>query len=121
MVKLMFCLVRRPDLDQAAFHRYWREEHAPLVATHAATLHIRRYVQSHTLGGGVNAALAAGRGAPMPYDGVAELWLDSLDDLAAATATPAGAAAGAARWEDERRFIDHARSPIFLVEEHPVI
>jgi hypothetical protein len=57
----------------------------------------------------------------MPYDGVAELWLDSLDDLAAATATPAGAAAGAALWEDERRFIDHARSPIFLVEEHPVI
>ncbi len=29
--------------------------------------------------------------------------------------------AGAALLEDERRFIDHSRSPIFLAEEHEVI
>jgi uncharacterized protein (TIGR02118 family) len=121
MVKLLFCLVRRSDLDEAAFHRYWQDEHGPLVRTHAAALGIRRYVQSHAAHPAFSAALAATREAPAGYDGVAELWLDSLEALATATATPEGAAAGAALLEDERRFIDHARSPIFVVEEHQVI
>jgi uncharacterized protein (TIGR02118 family) len=121
MVKLMFCLVRRPDLDQAAFHRHWREIHAPLVAAHAEALAIRRYVQAHTVHPALNAALARTRDAPAGFDGVAELWLDSVDALVAAAATPAGAAAAQTLLDDERRFIDHARSPIFLAEEHPVL
>ncbi len=61
-----------------------------------------------------NDAIRDGRGAPEMYDGVAELWWDSLDDIAAATARPDGQAAGAALLEDERKFIDLARSPLFL-------
>ena len=76
MVKLMFCVVRRVDIDETEFHRYWREEHGPLVTSHAATLRIARYVQSHTAHPGINAVLAAGREAPAPYDGVAELWFE---------------------------------------------
>ena len=78
MVKLMFCLVRRADVDEAEFHRYWRDEHAPLVATHAEVLGLRRYVQAHAVHPHLNAALAATRGAPASYDGVAELWVDSV-------------------------------------------
>jgi uncharacterized protein (TIGR02118 family) len=120
MVKLMFCVVRRSDVAEPEFHRYWREEHGPLVISHAATLRIARYVQSHTAQPSLNLALAATRGAPSAYDGVAELWFEDLDALGAA-ATPAGAAAAAALLEDERRFIDHARSPLFLTEELAVI
>jgi hypothetical protein len=36
-------------------------------------------------------------------------------------ATDAGRAAGAALLEDERRFIDLARSPLWLAEEHALI
>jgi hypothetical protein len=52
---------------------------------------------------------------------VAELWFDSVDAITAAATTEAGLTAGAALLEDERRFIDHERSPIWFAEEHDLI
>ena len=122
MLKLVFCLRRLPEHSRVEFQRYWRERHAPLVKRHAATLGIRRYVQVHTtLDDTINAGLRASRGGPEAYDGVAELWWDSAEALAAATATDEGRRAGLALLEDERRFIDLARSPLFVAEEHVVI
>jgi uncharacterized protein (TIGR02118 family) len=121
MVKLVFCVRRRHDIDDAEFHRYWRDVHGPLVASVAPTLGIRRYIQVHTMPTRLNDALAATRQAPECFDGIAELWFDSVDALSAAVATPEGTAAGEALLADERRFIDHARSPLFLADEHPVI
>ena len=118
MVKLVFLLRRLPSLTQVDFQRYWRETHGPLVTRHAGVLRIRRYVQTHALDTPYNAALRATRSTGEPYDGVAELWWDSVDELAAATSTPDGRAAGNALLEDERRFIDHAGSSMFLCEEH---
>ena len=86
----MFCLRRRPEISEEEFHRYWREEHGPLVARHAAALRIRRYVQVHTVSGAVNELLAASRGAPEPFDGVAELWFDDADDLVAGAGSDEG-------------------------------
>jgi uncharacterized protein (TIGR02118 family) len=121
VVKLVFLLRRLPSLSRAEFQRYWRDTHGPLVARHAGVLRIRRYVQTHTLETPYTDALRATRGTGEPYDGVAELWWESADHLAAATATPEGRAAGAALLEDERRFIDHAASSMFLCEEHPFV
>jgi uncharacterized protein (TIGR02118 family) len=122
VVKLVFCLRRLPELSRDDFQRYWRETHAPLVRDRQAALAIRRYVQVHTLPAGASTALAASRGvADEEYDGVAELWWDSLEALGAAVATPEGRRAGAELLEDERRFIDLARSPIFLAEEDVVL
>lgn len=121
MLKLLFCLHRLPQLSREAFQRYWRETHAPLVRRHAAALRLRRYVQSHAAGDGLDGALQASRGAPAGYDGVAELWWDSAADLAAATASAAGRAASLELLEDERRFIDLSRSPIFVATEHEII
>ncbi|HEY1653316.1 MAG TPA: EthD domain-containing protein [Acidimicrobiales bacterium] len=121
MVKLVFCVRRRPDIETAEFHRYWREVHGPLVRTVAPALGIRRYVQVHTVPTPLNDLLAASRQAPECFDGVAELWFDSAEAISAAASTPEGAAAGELLLTDERRFIDHARSPLFLAEEHTVI
>lgn len=123
MVKLVFCLHRLPHLSRAEFQRYWRETHAPLVQRHAATLRIRRYVQLHSLeeGASLDAALQASRGGPSGYDGVAELWWDSEADLAAATTTDTGRQAGLELLEDERRFIDLARSPLWITRENVVV
>ena len=117
----MFCLHRRPEVDAAAFHRYWREVHGPLAASYAPVLGIRKYVQLHTMAGPVTDAIAADRGAPEYFDGVAELWFDGLEALVGAMRTPEGAAAARALHEDEATFIDHSRSPIFLTEEHPIL
>jgi uncharacterized protein (TIGR02118 family) len=121
MIKLVFCLQRRPDLTREAFQRYWREEHGPLVRSHAAALRIRRYVQVHTTDTPVNAALRASRGGPDGYDGVAELWWDSIDDLMAAVSSDEGQKAGQELLDDERRFIDLERSPLFMAEEHAFV
>ena len=69
------------------------------------------------LPGRLNQALREHRGAPDGYDGVAEVWFDSLDDLKAGIASAAGQAAAAALIADERRFIDHSASPIWVSEE----
>ena len=121
MVKLVFCVRRRPELSREECQRYWRENHAPLVRRHAEVLRIRRYVQTHTLDTPANEMLQLSRGGPEGYDGVAELWWDSLDDLVAASTTPEGIAAGVELLEDERTFIDLANSPLWLAEEHEIV
>jgi uncharacterized protein (TIGR02118 family) len=121
MIKLSFCLHRLPSLSREAFQTYWFEKHAPLVASHKETLRIRRYVQMHAATTPINDLIRAGRNAPEMYDGIAELWWDSLDDMRAASGTPAGQAAGLALLEDERKFIDLARSPLFFGVEKTII
>lgn len=121
MVKLVYCLRRLPHLSREEFQRYWREVHAPLVRKHAGTLRIRRYVQVHTLDHPMNDAVRERRGGPEPYDGVAEIWWDSLEDRAAASASPEAQKAGQELLEDERRFIDLERSPLWIAQEHPII
>jgi uncharacterized protein (TIGR02118 family) len=121
MVKLVFCLKRLPHLSRDEFQRHWREHHGPLVREAAAALAIRRYVQLHTLPGPTHERLRAARGAPEEFDGVAELWFDSVESIAKAGATPEGRAAGRRLLDDERTFIDLARSPLWLAAEHEII
>jgi uncharacterized protein (TIGR02118 family) len=122
MVKMVYCLRRKEGLSLADFQRYWREVHGPLVRKHAAALRIRRYVQVHTLDHPLNQALGQRRGnAPEVFDGVAELWWDSLADFLAAGQTEEGRKAAQELLEDERNFIDLGRSAVFLAEEHPVV
>ena len=114
---MVFCLRRLPEVDAEEFSRYWREEHAVLFRDYADALAVRRYTQSHRLPGKLNDALRAHRGAPDGYDGVAEVWFDSLDELRTAMASEAGRAAAEVLIADERHFIDHAASPIWIAEE----
>jgi uncharacterized protein (TIGR02118 family) len=115
MIKLTFVLVRAPHLSREAFQRYWLETHAPLVASVKDVLRIRRYVQLHSLPDDVSASPRQARGGPEGFDGVAQLWWDSFEDMA--SADPAAAEAGRLLLEDERKFIDLAKSPLWWGEE----
>jgi len=121
MIKIVFCLRRRADLSREEFQDYWLTHHAPLVRSHADVLGIRRYVQVHSIDDAISTAVAGPRHSPEPFDGIAELWLDSLDALMAAGGSEAGRAASKDLLEDERRFIDLERSPLMLADEHVVI
>lgn len=121
MIKLTFCLHRLPHLSRDEFQTYWREQHAPLVASHAAVLNIRRYIQTHARDHDANGAIQQARGAPVGFDGIAELWWDSWDSLAAASETDAGLAAGAALLKDEATFIDLKRSPLWFNETFTIV
>ena len=122
MIVITFLLRRRPDMPADAFHRYWREQHGPLVASHAHTLGIRRYSQLHATDSAFGTGIAHSRGCePSDWDGIALVWFDSEDALVAAGATPEGQAAGEALLEDERRFIDLPRCQLFLSDDHSVV
>lgn len=117
MIKLTFCLVRLPTLTREAFQDYWFDKHAPLVARYREVLRIQRYVQLHSFDPALSTETRKSRGGPEQYDGVAELWWTSFEDLAAAQANPNALAAGRELLEDERKFIDLARSPLWWGEE----
>jgi uncharacterized protein (TIGR02118 family) len=82
MVKIVWLFRRAPHLSQEAFERWWLDHHVPIAR---AAPRLRRYV--------VNLprrpdALAGKPATECEWDGVAEQWFDSEDDLNAAYSRP---------------------------------
>jgi EthD domain len=121
MVKIVFCLRRLPQLTPNEFQRYWREVHALLVRKHQKTLRIVRYVQFHSDFGSLTEKLRAFRNSPEPYDGVAEIWYENREALETLGRDPDARAASRELLEDEKRFVDLSRSPIWLGNEKVII
>lgn len=124
MIKLVFCCRRRTGMTREQFQRRWLEVHGPLVRRLRVELPMmKRYVQSHTLAGpvgeAVNDGLAASRGTKAPYDGITEVWFESLEAMGGGTGE-AARAAGQRLLEDEAEFIDFADSAVFVTEEHEI-
>ena len=121
MIKLTYCLRRRPDLTREEFQRYWLQNHSQLVAERADVLGIRRYVQVHTLDlDGLHEAFQRrNEGSPPPFDGVAELWFDDIDAIT--DQSEARLAAAAELLADERHFIDLPHSPMWLSQENEIV
>ena len=106
----LVCFVRRKDgWDVEEFHRYWREEHGPLVVA-ALGRHLVRYEQHHRRLGDY------GRD-DMPYDGMALLTFASDEAFGAFLSDPAYAAVAA----DEETFLDRAGLLYFFSEAPDVL
>ena len=114
IVKLHFPL-RQPEamsIDDA--QHYWRIQHGPLIRSMAPAMGMLRYQQVHRYETPLEATLRASRGTQVePYTGHAEAWFER-----ASGAPPEAAEAGRRAIEDERAFIDFARSAIWIGKEH---
>ena len=89
-------------MTREEFQEYWLTRHAPLVASFGTDLDIHRYVQTHTLSDSANESAQKARGEMEPaYDGVAELWWTSENELGQTLLTKAAQQASAALLEDE--------------------
>lgn len=124
MIKLVFCCRRKPGMTVEQFQKRWLDVHGPLVRKLRAELPMmKRYVQSHTLAGSVGDAVQAGlrasRGTMEPYDGITEVWFDSLESMGGGSGE-AARAAGQRLLEDEGEFIDFAHSSVFVTEEKEI-
>jgi len=72
VVKLICFVRRKPGMEAEEFHRYWREEHGPLVASTKSGGHALRYEQNHRV---------RDHWDQPGYDGVTEQWFRSVDDF----------------------------------------
>ena len=113
MVKYIICAARKAGMTHEEFSAYWRNHHGSVVkSVPEFTRHVRKYVQCHLVGNTVPL------GAVGAYDGVAELWFDSVEELETAFNEP--------RYleiirPDELKFADLNKSISFITEEVPVI
>ncbi|HEY2523871.1 MAG TPA: EthD family reductase [Candidatus Binataceae bacterium] len=106
MLHVHYFITRKSSMSDADFHRYWRETHGPIAAKIPQP---HRYVQSHRI---------AAFGANSPYDGAAEVLIDSLEAMAALRRSSEyldGALA------DERNFIDLSRVEWMVTRDHVVL
>jgi uncharacterized protein (TIGR02118 family) len=107
MIKLVYCITKKEGLTDEEFFRYWKDIHGPIGARIPG---LHRLVQSHrlTIDGDEHRA---------DYDGMAELWFDSVKALLAARQSPEWKAAS----RDEAHFIDRKRVAYFVTEEHTIL
>jgi uncharacterized protein (TIGR02118 family) len=118
MIKFVMCCCRHPEMSRKQFQDYWLHNHGPLFQKFAHTFKVKRYVQSHTVETPLNDGLRESRGMAQEYDGVAELWFESEEELIEAMSSPEGQKLGAILLEDEAKFLDHARSTAFITQEY---
>ena len=121
MIKLVFCVRKRPEISQEEFSRYWLNQHGPLVKSKAEELNMKKYVQSHTTNMALGNSVASERGMKLAgFDGITEVWWENIEALQRALGTEVGQAASLMLAEDEARFIDMEASTIFFTEEHDI-
>jgi uncharacterized protein (TIGR02118 family) len=121
MLKLVFCVRRRPEISQADFSDYWLNQHGPLVKSKAKDLNMKKYVQSHTNNFELGNAISSKRNMKLDgFDGITEVWWDDVESLQSALGTEAGQAASLQLAEDEASFIDMEASTVFFTEEHEI-
>lgn len=114
LVKLYFPLRCKSDLTFAAAQAYWHTQHGPLIRRQAAGSGVQRYLQVHRVEDELEESLRASRGVQVDaYLGHAELWFDRVSGSA-----PERRDANARAIEDESKFIDFARSSMWLAKEH---
>jgi EthD domain len=120
VLKLTFCLRRLQTLTLAEFQDYWLNKHGPFVRSLQPALRMTRYVQVHRLDSDLAAGMQRVRGAPEPFDGIAELWWPDEETFRAAGRDPKAREAGRLLVEDEAKFIDLKASPLWLNHEEMI-
>jgi uncharacterized protein (TIGR02118 family) len=108
MIKVYALLARRPDITAERFHEHWATTHRE----HALRItRLRRYVQAHRLDEELPGL------APLPYDGVPEVWYDSLESAVGQDEDP-NYTEYAQR--DEPNFVDMSRIAWVMTDERLV-
>ncbi|MHB8669869.1 MAG: EthD domain-containing protein [Acidimicrobiales bacterium] len=110
MIKLICLVKRKPGMSPEEFHRYWRNEHGPLVASTRSGRHALRYEQNHR-------ALEDYERDPEGYDGATEQWFSSVEDFHdSLREDDYGLIA-----QDVERFLDTTQLVFLLTEEAEVV
>ncbi|EJD35551.1 hypothetical protein AURDEDRAFT_175349 [Auricularia subglabra TFB-10046 SS5] len=110
LVKLSLYIKRKEGVSMEFFHKHWSGEHAKIImGLPIAQKVLVKYCQYH-----VNSQQLAALSAitkPVHFDGVAEFWGRSYEDLAAFISDPEFIRLV---WPDGEKFLDTAASEAFI-------
>ena len=112
------CITRHSGMSREEFLDYWKNKHGPFFMENANAMNAKKYIQSCTIDTPLNESLRNSRGMMPEFDGVAEVWFESEEELMAGMSSPEGQKLGAELLEDEGNFIDHSKSSAFIVREN---
>jgi uncharacterized protein (TIGR02118 family) len=120
MIKVIGLIRRKPGISREQFLRHWKEEHGPLVMSiPELARHVRKYVQVHRVS--IPELDAQERyqqqSLPADYDGVVEMWFDSVEEMQKAFNVLADPVICKRLREDEDSFIDGKSSLSVMVGE----
>lgn len=122
MIRISYLMRRLPHLSLEEFQSYWSEKHPHAAPADAfATLGVKRYVQVLPVQSEARELVIGPRtGLAEPFDGIAELWVESEDSLINDWSTEKAKEYVSIFYEDEKNFIDWTRSTILVSEENIV-
>ncbi len=113
MVKYTILGTRKAGLIWEEYDAYWKNHHGTVVKSVPEFIrHVRKYVQGHLVKG------AMPFGAAGAYDGIAELWFDSVEELETAFKEPRYLAIIR---PDELKFVDLEKCLSFITEELQIV
>ncbi|HWG50761.1 MAG TPA: EthD domain-containing protein [Candidatus Acidoferrales bacterium] len=107
MIKLVYCITKKAGMTDEQFVDYWKKVHAPLGARIPG---VRKFVQSRRIS-------VVGDKHQGDFDGMVELWFDSIEALLAARQSPEWKASTA----DEVNFVQLTKVAYFVSEEHIIL
>lgn len=125
MIKLSFCLTKKDELSLEEFQNYWLNHHAPLVKQVSNDLKIVKYTQLHCRNHNFlqQNKLSRLNSAEIPkeYDGIAEIYWNSWDDLEGLADIEKARIASKILMEDEAKFIKFSESPLLFSDIYKII
>ena len=123
MIKISYLMRRRTHLSREEFQAYWSDKHPQAAPADAfPTLGVRRYVQVLPIDSEARDLVIGPRtGLVEPFDGIAELWVESEEALVRDWSTEKAKGYVGIFFEDEQNFIDWSRSTILVSEERIVM
>jgi len=113
MIKLCILVPKRPDLTLEEFRAHWTNVHAQLFSSQPEVKqYVKKYIQAQSTGKSLNQFPLA------PFDGVAEIWFDKMEDI--------GKVFGTENYlnriaPDEAKFIDRDKILWIYTEENIVM
>lgn len=118
IIKFIEFPVRKPGMSRRAFHLYWQRHHSPhVMSTSGFSQFMRKYVTGHVYVRDEPILPAALQSVPR-FEGVGQVWLNSLDDATAWFGHPSYAELIA---PDEANFIDpNGGGEVLISREHRV-
>jgi len=109
-VRIVSFLRRRPDISREEFYERWAA-HGQMMLGAKELMGLVGYRQMRANNDDLTKMFNVGRGSgdTEPYDGVAEIWIESIEHL---TAPPSAEKLKflSELEADEKRFVDHSRS-----------